>query len=154
MDPGVSQAWDNTVAEYLPPWHSWRRGGADSSQHYSKRSTNIGARGMGAVEIIRHAYHSYLLREGVAARDFTNDELDAEYNQNASEASREWLTDSMVQSLEWTLFDLHKIIKQEVARQEQAVQHSTEEDDAAHDMSNLQIFQDIKVELEHNTTST
>lgn len=61
MDPGVSQAWDNTVAEYLPPWHSWRRGGADSSQHYSKRSTNIGARGMGAVEIIRHAYHSYLL---------------------------------------------------------------------------------------------
>lgn len=71
----------------------------------------------------------------MAARDFTNDELDAEYNQNASEASREWLTDSMVQSLEWTLFDLYKMIKQEVARQEQVVQYSTEEDDAAHDMS-------------------
>ncbi|QLI72883.1 uncharacterized protein G6M90_00g098170 [Metarhizium brunneum] len=90
----------------------------------------------------------------MAARDFTNDELDAEYNQSASEASREGLTDSMVQSLEWTLFDLYEIIKQEAARQEQVLQYSTKEDDAAHDMSNLQIFQDIKVELGHNMTST
>jgi hypothetical protein len=73
-----------------------------------------------------HIDRSYLLqfdrREGMAARDFTNDELDAEYNQNASEASREWLTDSMVRSLGWTLFDLYEIIEQEVARQEQVVQ--------------------------------
>ncbi|KAH0595727.1 hypothetical protein MHUMG1_06275 [Metarhizium humberi] len=138
MDSGVSQTSDNTVAEYL-----------------------LGIPGEEEEQILGSTIPSEV--RTLAPEEWAQLKLSGmhitfiyytEYNQNASEASREWLTDSMVRSLGCTLFELCKMIKQEVARQEQVVHYSTEVDDAAHDMSNLQIFQDIKVELEQNTTST